>query len=211
MERGIAILGSDVTFRMAIDGSNAGVRLVRVTDQVASRQAADVFIDGQPAGRWAQPLGNEYSRWLEDAFEIPAELTAGKQSLAVHLVPVDGASPWRASRYETIPYVAAFNDTQAPTTVTGIQAMTVDDTNAIDVRWERANDDAVVAHYEVYASQIPSVPITPTRSSARRRPPASATAGSGSGRPGTTLSERSTVPETWVGSPARPRVRPGTR
>jgi hypothetical protein len=162
VDRGISIAGSPVTFRVTVDGDNAGVRLLRLTDQAQPYQAADVLIDGQPAGRWIQALGNETSRWLEDAFEIPAALAAGKRSLEVELVPVDGAaSPWKASRYEAISHVPPFADAEPPTAVTALLAATAGDTNAIDLRWERASDDAVVARYEVYAAQTPSVPIGP--------------------------------------------------
>ncbi|WP_277675571.1 glycoside hydrolase family 172 protein [Saccharopolyspora rectivirgula] len=91
-----------ISFSASVDPENQGIRLVRVGDQAESYQAVDVRIDGRPAGRWLQPLGNPHHRWLEDSFDVPAELTAGKQSVRVELVPVAGAPAWNASSYRVL-------------------------------------------------------------------------------------------------------------
>jgi hypothetical protein len=69
-----------IEFQLSVDKQNDGVRLQRTSDQKDRSQAAQVFIDEQPAGRWFQPLGNDKQRWLDDSFEIPAALTSGKKS-----------------------------------------------------------------------------------------------------------------------------------
>lgn len=88
-----------VSFRAEVHEDNDGVRLRRLGDQEQAYQAVDVRIDGQPAGRWSQPLGNPFHRWLEDDFDVPAELTRGKSEVHVELVPVTEAPPWAAAHY----------------------------------------------------------------------------------------------------------------
>src|SRR5699024_4099331 len=88
-----------ISFRMALDPDNRGLRLRRMSDQQQSYQNVQVRIDGEPAGQWLQPRGNEHHRWLEDNFDVPARLTAGKDQVRVELVPVDGAPAWSAASY----------------------------------------------------------------------------------------------------------------
>jgi len=154
----------EVTFTLAVDPANDGVRLRRLSDQSAAYQTVDVFIDGRPAGRWMQPLANAFQRWLEDTYLLPPALTAGSDELAVRLVPVagdgvDGTSPWHAARYESISMIAPFDDTTAPGQVTGLQA-TGGESNEIVLTWDEATDDTGVARYEVYASADPAVPVS---------------------------------------------------
>src|SRR5699024_8744289 len=65
-----ATANGPISFRVSLDGNNAGLRLRRMSDQLRSYQQADVRIDGEPAGRWMQPLGNEHHRWLQDVFDV---------------------------------------------------------------------------------------------------------------------------------------------
>ncbi|GAA2812100.1 glycoside hydrolase family 172 protein [Saccharopolyspora taberi] len=99
MTRDNARATGPVSFTAAVAGDNGGVRIRRLGDQADAYQAADVRVDGRPAGRWLQPLGNPHHRWLEDSFDVPPELTAGKQSVRVELIPVAGAPAWSASKY----------------------------------------------------------------------------------------------------------------
>lgn len=89
-----------MSFRISFDQNNSGVRLRRLSDQQQAYQQVEVRIDGKSAGVWMQPLGNAYFRWLEDNFDIPPALTAGKSSAQVELIPVSGAPAWSASRYQ---------------------------------------------------------------------------------------------------------------
>jgi hypothetical protein len=91
-----------IRFTVAVEPGNSGLRLTRTGDQNQAYQSADVFVDGKPVGTWLEPLGNPHSRWLEDSFEIPAALTAGKTSVQVWLAPVGGAPPWSASQYRAL-------------------------------------------------------------------------------------------------------------
>jgi len=155
---GVSAATGEVSFRMAVERDNRGVRLTRLGDQAAAYQAADVFVDGRPAGRWRQPLGNASSRWLADSFELPAALTAGKAQLGVRLVPVGGAPAWSAARYEALSRVAPFADNRAPGEVSGLRATGGEET-AIALDWAPASDDTGVARYQVYASKDPAVPV----------------------------------------------------
>lgn len=88
-----------VSFQVHLQNPNQGVRLRRLGDQDNSYQQAEVRVDGQPAGTWLEPLGNPYHRWLEDVFDLPPALTAGKSSVRIEIIPVGGAPGWSASRY----------------------------------------------------------------------------------------------------------------
>lgn len=91
-----------VEFTVRTDAGNAGLRLHRVSDQGEPFQRANVFVDDEYAGVWFQPLGNSHSRWLADAFDLPAKLTSGAAEVSVRIEPVDGAPAWSASSYRLL-------------------------------------------------------------------------------------------------------------
>ncbi|GAB2733062.1 hypothetical protein GCM10027174_02050 [Salinifilum aidingensis] len=91
-----------VSFRVALDPDNRGLRLRRMSDQQQAYQQVRVRVDGEPAGTWMQPRGNEHHRWLQDHFDVPARLTAGKDHVRVELAPVDGAPGWSAASYTAL-------------------------------------------------------------------------------------------------------------
>ncbi|MEU4477920.1 glycoside hydrolase family 172 protein [Micromonospora sp. NPDC023966] len=101
---------AQVSFDLRLDPGNAGVRLRRTSDQQRSYQAARVRVDGTDVGVWLQPLGNSSKRWLEDSFELPRGVTAGKRGIHVELVPVAGGPAWHAARYEALSHVKPFRD-----------------------------------------------------------------------------------------------------
>jgi hypothetical protein len=86
-----------VTFRLAIDPANRGVTLLRTSDQNTAYQHAKVSVDGHALPDWLQPLGNTTHRWLEDAYQLPASVTAGRRTITVTLTP-DGPA-WSAASY----------------------------------------------------------------------------------------------------------------
>ncbi|WP_245617489.1 glycoside hydrolase family 172 protein [Amycolatopsis taiwanensis] len=94
-----------VQFTARVDQANQGLRLRRISDQASSYQRANVYIDGERVGEWLQPLGNTHSRWLEDAFDVPASATRGKSTVTVRLEPVAGAPAWSAARYAVLSQV----------------------------------------------------------------------------------------------------------
>ncbi|MEV4755502.1 DUF2961 domain-containing protein [Micromonospora sp. NPDC049559] len=148
-----------VTFRLAVDPGNQGVRLRRSSDQNSAYQSATVTVDGAAAGTWLQPLGNTAQRWLDDEFPLPATLTGGKSSITVRLAPAAGAPPWTAARYTALNLVAPFADQTAPGRVTGL-AVGPGRTHAAPLTWTPADDNVGVSSYRVYASTDPSVPLT---------------------------------------------------
>lgn len=98
--------GGEITFTIAVDPDNAGVRLRRRLDQSSGRQTAKVYVDGAFAGVWYHGYHNEHLRWFDSDFDIPRRLTAGKDSLTVKLV-VDtsgGRGPFTDFRYEVFSF-----------------------------------------------------------------------------------------------------------
>jgi hypothetical protein len=149
-----------VAFTMRVDRHNHGVRLRRLSDQVAAGQAATVRVNGRDAGTWAQPLGNESKRWLEDSFELPAALTAGRRELRIELRPLGGAPAWQAARYEALSHVRPFRDRRRPGEVEGLRT-TPGEGDDVRLGWRPASDDGGVDRYEVYAAREPGVAIGP--------------------------------------------------
>ncbi|GLY71769.1 glycoside hydrolase family 172 protein [Actinoallomurus iriomotensis] len=87
-----------VTFRLAVDPANRGVTLLRTSDQNTPYQHAKVSVNGHALPDWLQPLGNTTHRWLDDTYQVPASVTAGRRSITVTLTP-DGP-PWPAASYQ---------------------------------------------------------------------------------------------------------------
>ncbi len=148
--------GGAISFRVAVDAGNQGVRLRRTSDQNTGYQSATVTVDGAAAGRWVQALGNQTQRWLDDDFTLPPALTAGKSSVTVRLVP--SGPQWTASRYSVLNLVPPFTDTTPPSGVgtPGVGGRT----HAVALSWSPATDNVGVAAYRVYASTDPAVPVT---------------------------------------------------
>ena len=88
-----------ISFEMAVDPANQGVRLRRTSDQTEAGQAVTVSVAGQDLGVWRQPLGNGTHRWLDDSFELPPSVTEQQERIAITLTPVDGSATWTAARY----------------------------------------------------------------------------------------------------------------
>ncbi|GIF86343.1 glycoside hydrolase family 172 protein [Catellatospora bangladeshensis] len=148
-----------ISFRVAVDPGNQGVRLRRVGDQQQPYQQAAVTVDGAAAGTWLQPLGNGAQRWLADEFALPTALTAGKSSITVTLTPAAGAPSWSASRYTALSLVTPFTDSSAPAAPTGLQ-LTGSRVHSLGLAWTEPNDNVGATAYRVYASQSSDVPVT---------------------------------------------------
>ncbi|GIF76059.1 DUF2961 domain-containing protein [Asanoa siamensis] len=148
-----------VSFRVAVDPANQGVKLRRTGDQQAAYQQMTVAVDGVGAGVWVQPLGNGTQRWLADEFVLPAARTAGKSAVTVTLTPVAGAPAWTASRYVADSMVPPYADTTAPAAVTGL-TLGGGRTHAVALSWNEPSDNVGVTGYRIYASASPGVAIT---------------------------------------------------
>jgi hypothetical protein len=79
-----------IAFDLAIDPQNNGVRIRRRLDQSGLPQSAEVYVDGVYAGTWRHPYQNESLRWFDSDFDLPPDLTRGREKLALRLVVVDG-------------------------------------------------------------------------------------------------------------------------
>ncbi len=129
-----------ISFRVAIDPNNQGVRLRRVGDQQQPYQQAAVSVDGAAAGTWLQPLGNGAQRGLADEFALPTALTAGKSSITVTLTPAAGTPAWSASRYTALSLVTPFTDGSAPAAPTGLQ-LSGSRMHSLGLAWSEPNDN----------------------------------------------------------------------
>lgn len=78
--------GAEITFTVAIDPENRGVRLRRRLDQGSPRQTAEVWLDGELVGTWYHADHNATLRWFDSDFDLHPCYTSGKSTLAVELV-----------------------------------------------------------------------------------------------------------------------------
>nr|WP_232328134.1 glycoside hydrolase family 172 protein [Kibdelosporangium sp. MJ126-NF4] len=99
---GVAATTGPITFTVKLAPGSTGARLLRMNDQSEPFQQASVSVDGAAAGTWLQPLGNTSSRWLEDSFELPESMVAGKSTVTVRIVPQSSSPAWSAARYRTL-------------------------------------------------------------------------------------------------------------
>jgi hypothetical protein len=94
--------GGEITFSVAIDPRNEGVRLRLRLDQGSPRQTADVYIDGEYGGCWYHGYQNEHLRWFDSDLDIHPDHTRGRDALDVKLVvKTDGGrGPFTDFSYE---------------------------------------------------------------------------------------------------------------
>lgn len=99
--------GGAITFTVAVDPRNRGVRLRRRLDQGSPRQTAAVFIDGAHVGSWYHPDHNEHLRWFDSDFDIHPRFTVGKDKLRVRLEvrTGDGRGFYTDFRYEVFSHL----------------------------------------------------------------------------------------------------------
>jgi hypothetical protein len=91
-----------------------------------------------------EPWSNPDSRWLNDPFDISANLTRGKNVINIQIVPLIGLTStnnqplWTASNYQVLSEVASFTTTQAPGAITNLVAAG-GLTNSVTLSWEPAS------------------------------------------------------------------------
>jgi hypothetical protein len=95
---------------MAIPAENHGIRLRRLADIGAGRQAADISVDGQPVGHWYSADINPVLRWAELDFDVPEGFTRGRSSIDVEIDARQSPTPWTAYSYT----VFSFRDRRRP-------------------------------------------------------------------------------------------------
>ena len=91
-----------VSFTMTVNPDNQGVDLQRTSDQSIAYQTADVWVDGMNTGQWQEPLANPTFQWLDDSYQLPASITAGRSTLSITLVPLPSGPAWNAAKYTAI-------------------------------------------------------------------------------------------------------------
>lgn len=95
--------GAEISFRVSINPANAGVRLLRMSNQRQPRQLAEVYVDGVRVveRNWYHADGNPHMQWLDDSFVIPERYTTGKSSISICIVPksVGGNVAWTDVAY----------------------------------------------------------------------------------------------------------------
>ncbi len=91
-------------FHVAIPAANHGVRLRRLADIGAGRQAADVLINGHLVGTWYSADVNPVLRWADLDFDIPAAFTRGRSSIDVDIDARESPTPWTAYGYTVFSY-----------------------------------------------------------------------------------------------------------
>ena len=90
-DKGMCHESGKITFSVAVNEKNRGVRLRRRMDQTNACQRARVYVDGQYVGDWYDPIQNNVLKWRDSEFMLPSEITSGKEKLQIQLV-VDGSS-----------------------------------------------------------------------------------------------------------------------
>ncbi|WP_051266519.1 DUF2961 domain-containing protein [Nakamurella lactea] len=140
-----------VSFTLGIDPHNAGVTLQRMSLQSNDYQSAAVSVNGEPAGTWLQPLGNQTHQWLDDSFQLDPALTAGRDRLTITVTPTAGSPAWSAASYQAISLVDRKADHSKPGAIDGLVAIGTD-SNSNRLSWQAATDDVAVHHYLVYGS-----------------------------------------------------------
>jgi len=99
---------------LATDPASAGVRLRRVFDQLVGRQWAEVYVDGQKAGDWYDADENQFKRLAESEFELPRELTAGKECVTLEFRPHADGPAWSLLELAAWGYVDGQGASKAP-------------------------------------------------------------------------------------------------
>lgn len=69
------------SFTVNVAPGNQGVRVTKRFDPMIGNQRSRLLADGQPAGEWTSGPAQPSGRWVDQAIEIPAALTAGKSTL----------------------------------------------------------------------------------------------------------------------------------
>ncbi len=85
-DSGLYHTDGQISFNVALNPENNGVRIRRRSDQQVSRQKADVYVDDQFAGTWYDPQSNDILRWYDSEFDIHPDFTKDKKSINIKLV-----------------------------------------------------------------------------------------------------------------------------
>ncbi|MFH1861699.1 MAG: DUF2961 domain-containing protein, partial [bacterium] len=147
------------SFNATIDAQNTGVRLVRRRDAAIFPQQAQVNVNGDSIGVWWDGSANNYKRWSDSAFEIPASFTAGFSEIQISIQAL-GTSSWSEYVYWIYSHVPPRQDVFMPTQVNNLTIQTMEAGSQLFLEWEEAWDENGVSHYRIYRSASPGVQQT---------------------------------------------------
>lgn len=85
-DSGLYHTDGEISFNIALNRENKGVRIRRRSDQGTSRQKADVYVNGDFAGTWYDPQSNDILRWYDSEFDIHPKFTENQNSVRIKLV-----------------------------------------------------------------------------------------------------------------------------
>lgn len=94
------------SWRCPIPPDNLGIRLRKTYDRFHGRQRVRVFIDGEFAGWWYEPIEDRHQRWAVAEYGIPETLTRGKSSVQITIDPPAGSPLWSVSDFEVFALTA---------------------------------------------------------------------------------------------------------
>ena len=86
-------------FTVAINPVNNGVLLRRRMDQIVGKQKAKVYVDNQLVGTWYFSGVNEYHRWRDEDFMVPACFTNSKNQITIKIEFVSSDIDWNEFYY----------------------------------------------------------------------------------------------------------------
>ncbi|HEY6738964.1 MAG TPA: glycoside hydrolase family 172 protein, partial [Actinopolymorphaceae bacterium] len=147
-----------VRFRLAVAEDNQGVILRRISSQETAYQTARVTVDGVDAGVWMQPMNNPHRRWLDDFYELPANLTRGERELEITLTPVRGAPAWDAAAYHALSRKPAGTGVDGSSLAVGLSATPTGRPAGHRAGRNRSGDPVYEPRYAVEAWTSPELP-----------------------------------------------------
>jgi|GEM_PF-2084604 hypothetical protein len=149
------------SFNAALDLNNQGVRLVRRRDASIFPQSALISVNGDSVGIWWDSDFNNYRRWGESVFEIPAGFTTGLSQIQISAA-ARSAGGWTEYYYRIYSHIPPQADNTPPSQVAGLILSAPEDGTTMSLLWDPAQDDIGVAKYRIYRGSQPGVQPTDT-------------------------------------------------
>jgi len=150
LDDGRTVFGQ-VNFTVDIDPDNSGVRLVRRRDASILPQSAIVFVDGDSVGLWRDADSNDYQRWGDSVYEIPATYTSGQSSLDITLSYLEGDG-WTEYYHWIYSHVDPFDDLTEPAPTTNLTVEEQESGTQLRLSWDQGEDNAGISQYRIYRS-----------------------------------------------------------
>jgi hypothetical protein len=100
-DTGVAFTGQS-DFSVKVDPNSKAVLLRRRTDMGTGNQVADVYVNGQLAGRWQERGVVKGGEWRDSEFLLPANLTRGQSKVNITVRFVSSDKDWNEFSYEVL-------------------------------------------------------------------------------------------------------------